>query len=89
MVLSTLSSTSIEDVAEALSGGPSGGVYWLQLYIFKDRDMSIRLIRRAELVGFSGIVLTIDAPGGLVRAEQLHARVSRARKAQLNRTGWY
>lgn len=37
MVLSTLSSTSIEDVAAALSAAPGGGVFWLQLYIFKDR----------------------------------------------------
>lgn len=56
--LSTLSTTSIEDVATA---GPNT-VKWFQLYIYKDRVITERLVRRAEAAGFKALVLTVDAP---------------------------
>lgn len=58
MTLSTLSTTKIEDVASA---GPDV-VKWFQLYIFTDRNESLKLIRRAERAGFRALVLTVDAP---------------------------
>ncbi|TMW62257.1 hypothetical protein Poli38472_009750 [Pythium oligandrum] len=57
-ILSTLSTTSLEDVAEA---NPSG-LRWYQLYVFKDRDITLQLVRRAEKAGYKAIVLTVDTP---------------------------
>ena len=42
--LSTMGTTSIEDVAAA--GGPNGR-HWFQLYMWKDRDRSMALVERA------------------------------------------
>ena len=55
--LSTLATSSIEEVAEA-SAGPK----WFQLYVHKDRGLSKSLIERAEAAGYLAIVLTVDAP---------------------------
>ncbi|XP_054011973.1 2-Hydroxyacid oxidase 1 isoform X1 [Hylaeus anthracinus] len=56
--LSTISTSSIEEVAEA---APKG-IKWFQLYIYKDRNVTSNLIKRAERAGFKALVLTIDAP---------------------------
>lgn len=56
--MSTLSTTSIEDVAVA---GPEA-LKWFQLYIYKDRELTKQLVRRAEAAGFKALVLTVDAP---------------------------
>ncbi|KAF1781443.1 Aldolase-type TIM barrel [Phytophthora cactorum] len=32
------------------------------LYVFKDRQITVRLVRRAEKAGYKAIVLTVDAP---------------------------
>lgn len=58
LTLSTLSTTKIEDVAAA----EPNLTKWLQLYLFIDRNESLKLIRRAEQVGFKALVLTVDAP---------------------------
>lgn len=58
MILSTISTTSIEDVAEA----GSDAMKWFQLYIYKDRRVTRRLVERAEKNGFKGLVLTVDTP---------------------------
>lgn len=58
MILSTLSTTSIEDVRKA---APSA-ILWYQLYVFQDRDLSRRLVKRAEQAGYSALVLTVDTP---------------------------
>ncbi|CAL1262320.1 unnamed protein product [Larinioides sclopetarius] len=58
MVLSTMSTTSLEDVAKA---APSS-IRWLQLYIYNDRKVSRDLVVRAEKAGYLAIVLTVDAP---------------------------
>ena len=58
MILSTYSSTSLEEVANA---APTGHL-WFQLYILKDREMTARLVRRAEKAGYKAIVVTADAP---------------------------
>ena len=57
LVVSTASSTSMEDVAEA--GGPEAP-RWYQLYWPSDRDLAESLVRRAEASGHSAIVLTVD-----------------------------
>ena len=56
MCLSTLSSRTIEDVAAA------DGPRWFQLYVHRDRGVSAELVRRAEAVGYSALVATVDLP---------------------------
>jgi 4-hydroxymandelate oxidase len=57
-ILSALSNTAMEAVfAEAASPR------WFQLYIYKDREITLELVRRAEAAGAEAIVLTVDAPG--------------------------
>lgn len=56
-VLSTLSNTGVEAVAEA-----ARGPLWFQLYVYKDREATRELVRRVEAAGCSALVLTVDAP---------------------------
>ncbi len=55
-VLSSLSTYSIEEVAEV------GGNSWFQLYVYRDRSITEHLVARAEEAGFRAIVLTVDVP---------------------------
>jgi len=57
MVLSTMSSVSLEDIAKN-----ARGLLWFQLYIYKDRALTQQLIKRAEQAGFKALVLTVDVP---------------------------
>ncbi|MCH8178820.1 MAG: alpha-hydroxy-acid oxidizing protein [Proteobacteria bacterium] len=61
-VLSTQSSTSLEDIADAVAADDFRGPLWMQLYLQPDRDFTRTLLRRAEGAGFEAIVLTVDAP---------------------------
>lgn len=56
MTLSTLSNTSLEDVTEI------AGPRFFQLYVYRDRDATLELVRRAEAAGYKALVLTVDAP---------------------------
>ncbi|MDO5735773.1 MAG: alpha-hydroxy acid oxidase [Propionibacteriaceae bacterium] len=56
--LSTMATTSIEDVAAAAPQGRN----WFQLYMWKDRERSQRLIERAAAAGFDTLVVTVDVP---------------------------
>jgi L-lactate dehydrogenase (cytochrome) len=56
--LSTMGTTSIEDVAATIPGGRR----WFQLYLWKDRDRSRELIRRAGAAGYEALILTVDTP---------------------------
>ena len=55
-VLSTMATTSIEDVAAAAGGSP----LWFQLYLLKDRGLSADLIDRARAAGYRQLVFTVD-----------------------------
>jgi 4-hydroxymandelate oxidase len=57
-VVSTLATTSLEDVAAASGPGPR----WFQLYVHKDRELTKDLVARAEAHGYGAIVLTVDTP---------------------------
>ncbi|KAH8369831.1 hypothetical protein KR093_001083 [Drosophila rubida] len=57
-ILSTLSTTSLEDLA---AGAPDTNK-WFQLYIYKDRSLTEKIVRRAEKANFQALVLTVDAP---------------------------
>lgn len=55
MVLSTVSSYPMEEVA-ATGGGPK----WFQLYWPRDKEVAASLVSRAAAAGFSALVLTLD-----------------------------
>ncbi|HEV2238581.1 MAG TPA: alpha-hydroxy acid oxidase [Ktedonobacterales bacterium] len=57
MIVATLATRSLEEVAEAASGP-----LWFQLYVYKDRTVSEALVRRAEAAGYRALVLTVDLP---------------------------
>ena len=56
MSLSTVGSSTIEDVAAA--GAPT----WFQLYLLRDRLRNRELLDRAAAAGYEAIILTMDAP---------------------------
>lgn len=56
MTLSTLSNHSIEEVAKV------GHHLWYQLYVYKDRAITIDLVARAEANGYQALVVTVDSP---------------------------
>jgi 4-hydroxymandelate oxidase len=58
MVVSTLATASLEEVAEAAPGAPR----WFQLYVFRDRELAASLCARAEAAGYGAVVLTVDTP---------------------------
>ena len=55
-VLSTRSSTSVEEVAAALEGRP----FWYQVYVLQDRAVTADLTSRAAAAGATALVLTAD-----------------------------
>lgn len=61
MVLSTLSTKSLEEVAEVGSKF-SPSLQWFQLYIHKDRGLTRALVERAYAAGYKALCLTVDAP---------------------------
>jgi L-lactate dehydrogenase (cytochrome) len=56
--LSTLGTTKIEDVVAA---APQG-INWFQLYMWKDREGSMRLVDAAARAGVTNLMLTVDVP---------------------------
>jgi L-lactate dehydrogenase (cytochrome) len=56
--LSTMGTTSIEDVAAAAPNGRN----WFQLYMWKDRERSMALVDRAAKAGFDTLLVTVDVP---------------------------
>ena len=62
LVLSTQSSTPMEDVAHRFKGTPGHGPLWFQLYLQPDRGLTRELVQRAEQAGYEALVLTVDAP---------------------------
>jgi 4-hydroxymandelate oxidase len=57
MILSALSNTAVEEVVAAATGP-----VWFQLYVYRDREATAGLVRRAEAAGCEAIVVTVDAP---------------------------
>ncbi|WP_053204768.1 alpha-hydroxy acid oxidase [Jiangella muralis] len=56
--LSTMGTTSIEDVAAAAPRARK----WFQLYVWKDRSAGEDLVKRAANAGFDALMLTVDVP---------------------------
>ncbi len=56
--LSTLGTTSIEDVKAANPHGRN----WFQLYVMREREISYGLVTRAAAAGFDTLQFTVDTP---------------------------
>lgn len=56
--LSTLGTTAIEDLVAAAPQGRK----WFQLYMWRDRERSMELVRRAADEGFDTMLVTVDVP---------------------------
>ncbi len=56
MILSTLSSHTLEEVAQAAGDGPR----WFQLYQPRDPELTASLVERAEAAGYTALVVTLD-----------------------------
>lgn len=56
-IASTVSSLSLEEIAEATSGPK-----WFQLYCQPRRADTLSLLRRAEAAGYQAVAVTLDAP---------------------------
>jgi (S)-mandelate dehydrogenase len=55
--LSTMSSSSIETTAER-----AGKHAWFQLYVGQSEEVAYHLIERAQTVGYTNLILTVDVP---------------------------
>jgi len=58
-ILSTQSSTPIEDVAKARGAG-----LWYQLYTTNNFENTTKMVKRAEAAGCPVVAVTVDLPGG-------------------------
>lgn len=56
MILSTISTVSLEDVAA------TGVRRWFQLYVMRDRSLTEGLVLRARDAGYRALVVTVDTP---------------------------
>ena len=56
-VVSTVASTSLEDIIEVAEGNA-----WIQLYFSGDGSQGFKLAERAENAGYKTLVLTVDVP---------------------------
>ena len=71
MILSSLATCSLEEVA----AGAPGGTRWMQVYILRDRARTVELVQRAEANGYGALVLTVDAPVPGLRLRELRGGV--------------
>ena len=71
MVLSSLATCPLEEVAAAAPGAPR----WMQVYILRDRARTVDLVRRAAAHGYGALVLTVDAPVSGLRLRELRGGV--------------
>jgi L-lactate dehydrogenase (cytochrome) len=56
--LSTMATSAIEDVVTAVPQGRK----WFQLYMWRDRDRSMALVKRAADAGYDTLLVTVDGP---------------------------
>jgi len=68
MVVSTLASVSLEDIARAATAP-----LWFQLYMHYDRGFTHTLVQRAEAAGYRALVVTVDASVSGLRNRQQRA----------------
>ncbi|KAI9818685.1 MAG: hypothetical protein M1832_004160 [Thelocarpon impressellum] len=58
-MIPTLASCSFDEIVDAREGDQ---VQWLQLYVNKDREVTKRIVQRAEERGVKALFITVDAP---------------------------
>ena len=56
MIASTFATRSLEEIRDVASQA------WMQVYFYRDLDLTASLVQRAEKVGYRAIVLTVDVP---------------------------
>ena len=84
MVASTMSTCTLEEIAQA-----AAGPLWFQLYVFKDRELTREIVCRAEAAGYRALVLTVDAPRLGRRERDLRNRFTLPQGVTLkNFEGW-
>ena len=71
MVLSSLASCSLEEVAAVAPGAPR----WMQVYILRDRARTVELVSRAAAHGYGALVLTVDTAVSGLRLRELRGGV--------------
>jgi isopentenyl diphosphate isomerase/L-lactate dehydrogenase-like FMN-dependent dehydrogenase len=84
LILSTASTTSVEEVTSA-----RGGPIWYQLYPTDTWRITQALVKRADAAGCPVLVLTVDLPAG--RNTETQARLARQDKRQCSschQPGW-
>jgi L-lactate dehydrogenase (cytochrome) len=69
--LSTMSTTSIEDLAAAARAAGQDDI-WFQLYMLKDHGLTLELVRRAADSGYRALVVTVDTTVTGFRARDEH-----------------
>lgn len=69
--LSTMSTTSIERMADAVQGE-----LWFQLYVLKDQGFNEQLLDRAAAAGYGTLVVSVDLQSGGKRERDLRNGVS-------------
>jgi 4-hydroxymandelate oxidase len=67
MVLSSLATRSLEDVAASGPAAPR----WMQIYVLRDRGHTKDLVQRSAAAGYRALVLTVDAPVSGFRRREL------------------
>jgi isopentenyl diphosphate isomerase/L-lactate dehydrogenase-like FMN-dependent dehydrogenase len=77
MILSTQTSTGVEDVIKA-----RGGPIWMQLYATNKFEVAAHHIKRAENAGCTAVAVTVDRSGG--RNQETLFRLRRADTRQCN-----
>jgi lactate 2-monooxygenase len=70
-VLSTMSSRSIEEVAQA-AAKVAASPRWFQLYWGKNPELTASMVQRAERAGYSALVVTLDTHSLGWRERDLH-----------------
>lgn len=63
MVVSTYSTTSMNEIIEPVKKQKPDATLWYQVYVLRDRNVTASMIEKAEKCGYSAIVVTVDAPG--------------------------
>jgi len=61
--MATGSITAMEKIAE-VAGPQAGGQLWMQLYMWRDRNLSYELVKRAHRAGWEALLLTVDTAVG-------------------------
>ncbi len=67
MIVSTVATRSLEDIARAATGP-----LWFQLYVYDEKDVGAMLVQRAQAAGYRALVLTVDTPHISKRERDIH-----------------